>query len=251
MYGMMDVLDDKRFSDLYTAKKEINDQKKKDEEAYYALSKKEKKEANKKEAAESENLGITELIVVEPMVRSYKHGEVDNMKSEKLEADFSLAIENSAKDAGIKTYPVDSRTLSTKGTQGYNERSILINLLNQIAQDEDVNTFPVDFQLLKQINNDYGTSKVMFSLVEHDYSANISFSGIVSSLFIYPVLLIYLPVGILTGSNTEMNVLILDLESGKIENGINYYFKDSPKKLQLGAHVYDIFKTISTEKVNN
>jgi hypothetical protein len=45
-----------------------------------------------------------------------------------------------------------------------------------------------------------------------------------------------------------MNMLILDLDSGKVENGVSYYFKDSPKKLQLGAHVYDILKTMGESK---
>ncbi len=244
LYGLNDILDDKLFSDLYAENKAEWDRLDKEKEEYNALSKKEKKAYNKAKAAESEKLGIKELIVVEPMVLSYKHGEVDNIKSEKLESDFSEAIESSAELAGIKTYSVDSRTLATKGTQGYNERSILINMLNQIAADEDINIFPVDYQLLKQISADYGTSKVMFSLVEHEYSANISASGVLSSVIIYPILFIYVPVGILSGSNTEMNMLILDLESGKIENGVSYYFKDSPKKLQLGAHVYDILKTM-------
>lgn len=245
LYGLNDILEDRSFADFYAEKKAEYDKLEKEKEEYNALTKKEKKEYDKEHQNTTESLGIKELIVVEPMVLSYKHGEVDNIKSEKLESDFSEAIESSAELAGIKTYSVDSRTLASKGTQGYNERSILINMLNQIAQDEDINIFPVDYQLLHQISEDYGTSKVMFSLVEHEYSANISASGVLSSIIIYPILFIYVPVGILSGSNTEMNMLILDLESGKIENGVSYYFKDAPKKLQLGAHMYDIFKSLS------
>jgi hypothetical protein len=57
--------------------------------------------------------------------------------------------------------------------------------------------------------------------------------------------MIYLPNALLTGNNTEINILILDMEEGKIENGLSYYFKDSPKKVQLGAHMYDIFRKLS------
>ena len=196
------------------------------------------------------NTGLKEIIVVEPMVISYKKGNVDNVKSEKLEKDFASAIESSAKSAGVTTYSIDSRSLINKGTLGFNERSLLISLLNQLAAEDNVNIFPVDFQLLNEIKTNYGTSKVMFSLVEHDYSPNITAMGVFSSLLLYPILFVYVPVGILTGNNTEMSVLILDLENGVIENGINYYFKDSPKKLQLGAHMYDIFKKLNTEPIN-
>ncbi len=250
MYGLTDILADSSFIQLFTAKKAIYLEKKEALDKYNALSRQEQKEINKREEATEFNLGLNEIIVVEPMVYSYKRGQVNNVKSEKLEKDFSDAIESSAEQVGIKTYPIDSRTLEAKGTQGYNERCILISLLNQLAEDEEVTIFPVDYQLLKTIRNDYGTSKVMFSLVEHQYSPNINVASALSSLIIYPILLIYLPVGILSGNNTEMNVLILDLENGEIEDGISYYFKDSPKKLQLGAHMYDIFTKLKTNPAN-
>lgn len=250
LYGIADILADQEFIDFNTKFKKIADEKEKKQAEYDALTTKERKAFDKKEAQNVDYLGLKEFIVVEPMVYSYKHGKIDNVKSEKLEENFSEAIVSSAEQAGVTTYPIDSRTLSTKGTQGFNERSILISLLNQLAQEENVNIFPVDFQLLKSIKNDYGTSKVMFSLVEHQYSPNISAQGILSSIILYPVLFVYVPIGILTGNNTEISVLILDLESGTIENGVNYYFKDSPKKLQLGAHMYDIFKKMSTEPKN-
>jgi len=250
LYGLTDILADSSFMQLFTAKKAIHLEEKEAFEAYNALSRQEQKVINKQEKATEFNLGLNEIIVVEPMVYSYKRGQVNNVKSEKLEKDFSEAIESSAERVGVKTYPIDSRTLETKGTQGYNERCILISLLNQLAEDDEVTVFPVDYQLLKTIRNDYGTSKVMFSLVEHQYSPNINVLSALSSLIIYPVLLIYLPVGILSGNNTEMNVLILDLENGEIEDGISYYFKDSPKRLQLGAHMYDIFTKLKTNPEN-
>ncbi len=250
LYGLTDILADSSFIQLFTAKKAIYLEEKEAFEAYNALSRQEQKVINKQEKATEFNLGLNEIIVVEPMVYSYKRGQVNNVKSEKLEKDFSEAIESSAERVGVKTYPIDSRTLETKGTQGYNERCILISLLNQLAEDDEVTVFPVDYQLLKTIRNDYGTSKVMFSLVEHQYSPNINVASALSSLVIYPILLIYLPVGILSGNNTEMNVLILDLENGEIEDGISYYFKDSPKRLQLGAHMYDIFTKLKTNPAN-
>ncbi len=250
LYGLADIMVDTEFLKLYDDNKKIQIEKEQEIEKYKALTNSQQKAYNKKKAKNEYSLGLKELIVVEPMVMSYKKGEVNNIKSEKLEKDFSSAIESSAKNAGVTTYTIDSRGLNDKGTQGFNERSLLISLLNQLAEEEDVNIFPVDFQLLNEIKTNYGTSKVMFSLVEHNYSPNLSFTGIFSSILIYPILFVYVPLGILSGNNTQMNVLILDLENGVIENGINYYFKDSPKKLQLGAHMYDIFKKLNTEPIN-
>ena len=250
LYGLGDILIDTDFNNQHDKFKKIKADEQKEIEKYNSLSNSEQKALDKKKAANEYSIGLKEIIVVEPMVISYKKGNVDNVKSEKLEKDFASAIESSAKSAGVTTYSIDSRSLINKGTLGFNERSLLISLLNQLAAEDNVNIFPVDFQLLNEIKTNYGTSKVMFSLVEHDYSPNITGMGVFSSLLLYPILFVYVPVGILTGNNTQMNVLILDLENGVIENGINYYFKDSPKKLQLGAHMYDIFKKLNTEPIN-
>lgn len=246
LYGISDILDDASFQKVYDDNKKKIADKEQDDAAYEALTPKEKKAHNKKEEAQKYSMGIKELIVVEPMVVSYRRGNVDNVKSEKLEATFSDAIENSADMAGVTTYPIDSRSLTKKGADGFNERSTLICLLNQLAEEEDVNMFPVDFQLLNSIQENYGTTKVMFSLVEHEYSPDLNFGTLYSSIIFPPIFLIYFPNAILTGNNTEINVLILDMEAGKIENGLSYYFKDSPKRIQLGAHMYDIFKKLST-----
>ena len=250
LYGINDILIDTEFINQHDQFKKIKADEDKEIENYNSLSNSEQKALDKKKAENEYSIGLKEIIVVEPMVISYKKGDVDNIKSEKLEKDFASAIEGAAKSAGVTTYSIDSRSLINKGTQGFNERSLLISLLNQLAAEDNVNIFPVDFQLLNEIKNNYGTSKVMFSLVEHDYSPNITAMGVLSSVLLYPILFVYVPVGILTGNNTEMSVLILDLENGVIENGINYYFKDSPKKLQLGAHMYDIFKKLNTEPIN-
>jgi predicted Zn-dependent protease len=246
LYAITDILNDASFQDVYTANKKKIEEKEKHDAEYEALTPKEKKAHNKKADAEKYNMGIKEIIVVEPMVVSYRRGNVDNVKSEKLEATFSEAIESSADMTGVSTYSIDSRSLAKKGADGFNERSILISLLNQLAEEEDVNIFPVDFQLLNSIQDNYGTTKVMFSLVEHEYSPNINFGSLYSSIIFPPIFMIYLPNALLTGNNTEINVLILDMEAGKIENGMSYYFKDSPKRIQLGAHMYDIFRKLST-----
>lgn len=250
LYGITDILSDPLFTDLYATNKATFDKKEKDKEAYKALSRSEKKKYDEAERLEQYSLGMNEVIVVEPMVISYRNGSIDYVKSEKLEENFSAAIQDAADLSGITAHIIDSRTLTTKGTQGYNERSALTTLLNQLADEEDVEIFPVDYQLLKTIQTNFGTDKVMFSLVEHEYSPNISFTGIFSSVLFYPALLVYVPVGILTGSNTQINVLVLDLEKGSIVSGINYYFKDAPKKNQLGAHMYDIMKKFSSPKNN-
>lgn len=246
LYGLWDAISDSLFTHLYHEQKLIHDAKSKEKEAYDLLSRSEKRKFDREVEKKQYQLGLKEVIFVEPMVLSYKHGKVDHIKSERMEKNFSLAIEEAASLSDMTVQLIDSRTLINKGTLGYNERCVLMTLLHQLADQENVEIFPVDYRILKGIQNDFGTEKVMFSLVEHAYSPNISFTGIFSSILIYPAFFVYLPVGLLTGSNTQINVLLLDLNKGTIDSEINYYFKDPPKKRQLGAHIYDIFTKLST-----
>ena len=88
---------------------------------------------------------MNDVIIVEPMVFSYKKDELNLLKSEKLKHDFSIAIDQAAKDAGLKTYTIDRDHLATKGTEGYNERNILFNFFNQVAQEDDFNILIMNY----------------------------------------------------------------------------------------------------------
>ena len=88
----------------------------------------------------------------------------------------------------------------------------------------------------------------MFSWVEHEYDININAGTVLVGLLFYPILSLYIPSKILKGNSTEMNVIILDLEKGNVEIGTNYYFTDSPKKLHLGAHMYNIMGKLKVKK---
>ena len=250
MYALTDILQDSLFTVLYRTGKENHAETLKKETENEGLSKAERSKLNKIENENRMRLGINEIIVVEPKVLSYRRNELDLLKSEEIEARYSEVIESTATDLGVTAYPIDRRSLATKGTTGFNERNLLISFLSQIGQEEDVNIFPVDYQLLKEIQHNYGTSKVMFTLVEHSKSIDINWWLIVGSMVVYPtfpfVISTHIPMAIFNSNTTELNVLILDLEKGIIESGNNYNFNEPVNKHNLGAHMYDIFHQLNS-----
>lgn len=248
LFGIPDMLDDTLFTKRFGNNKELFLKQEKEREAFESLSYKQQRAIRKKDQKEELHIGVDELIVVEPMVFSYKHGKLDLVKSEKLKHDFSQVIESSALDTDIKVYTIDRDNLELKGTDIFNERSALFSFMQQVSREDNFNIFPVDYELLEEIKTNYGTSKVLFTWVEHQYSPRISPSLVFLSLFVYPVLPIYIPLGIFLGHDTEMNVLILDIEKGSIDVGSNYYFKDTPRKLHLGAHMSHIFYELKAKK---
>lgn len=251
LYGIADLLADSAFIKSYNANLEILKKQEEEKEQFEMLSQSERKKAIIKENENHLRLGLQEIIVVEPKVYSYKSNSLDPIKSEKIEGIFSASIENSAADLGVKVYPIDRRTLSTKGTEGFNERNTLISFLTQIAQEDNINVFPVDFQALKEIRENYGTNRVMFSLVEHSRSADINWWLVAGSVFIYPTLPftlgMYIPMKIFKSNHMEMNVIILDLEKGIAETGQNYYWNEPTYKHNLGSHMFNIFNTLKSK----
>lgn len=241
LFILSDILKDSSFTSSFRSYQAIEENRIKKEEEFKKLSNSEKKKVLKAEWANASHFGLTEVIVTDPKVLSYRRGNVNNTKSEKLESVFASVIQEAALDAGISSYMINRASLQKYGTHAFNEKNTLISFLNQLSNDGDVSVFPVDYDLLKEIRKNYGTNHVMFSLVEHRYQVNINFRTLLLSYLFYPVSFYYVPNALLTANATELYVLMLNLDSGSFEHGIDYTFTDAPKKLELGAHMYDLF----------
>lgn len=252
LYMISDIVVQADFLERFaTERKEFDLDEELDKE-FAQLSYKERKKIFKEEGLSSLHIGAKELICVEPKVYSYtKHG-VDQEKSEKLELRFSNALDDASKESGLTVYPIDSRSIQMKGTQGFNERSTLITLLYQIGTEVDIESFPVDFRELKDISHNYGSANVMFSMVEHYYDANINWIQMGMLLFIPPLFAVMsttlVPAAIIQGNKTSLSMLVLDVETGSIVTGNTYEFNEPIRKYHLGAHLYDILMNLKTEK---
>jgi beta-barrel assembly-enhancing protease len=248
LYALTDLIADEAFLSIYKEWKDKSDAKKAKDDAFASLSRKEKEKIRKQDNLNQMRINLQEVIVVEPTVQSFRKGQLDNMKSEEIETKYSEIIEATAADVGIKVFPIDRRVLNSSGTPGYNERNLLISFLSQIAQEDEINIFPVDYHLLKELQNNYGTSKVMFTLVQHEKKIDINWWYVGASVILYPalpfVLSMHIPMRIFNSNKTEMSVIILDLEKGIVETGSSYYFEEPVHKHNLGAHVYDIFSNL-------
>ncbi len=204
---------------------------------------------NSSQTRSYDNLKIASdnLIVVEPRVIDYGKDGINLVKSERLENMFSEAIVSAADQAGTVVHNVDKRNLST---DTYNERSTLIGFLSQLVEDDDVKPFPMDYLQLKEIATQYGTSDVMFTMVDHTFRPDISFWSIGLSALIYPTLpftlTLYLPIKLMSGNQTNLTVLIMDVDSGEFKTGSVFLFHERVSKHNIGARMYSLFKHISS-----
>ena len=240
-YAINDLIKDESFMKKIKGIKDSIDNEEKKIEEYNLLSNKEKKN-NKIEKIN--NTKINEFILVEPNALSYKNGAINYQSSEKLKEKYTEAINFAGKKLNLSIYNIDSENLSKIGTVGFNERSTLTNFLLQISHNEKVDLLPVDYLFLKEIEENYGTSKVIFTIVEHTYKPEFSINALYLILY-PPALLGYFPIPFMKGNKTELNLLVLDTKKATIEKGYSYYFNDPLNKLTLKARMYDIFQNLN------
>jgi predicted Zn-dependent protease len=189
---------------------------------------------------------LDEFILVEPSATSYKNGKIDYNSSEKLEVKYNDAINSISTDLGISIYTINSEKLNLLGTLGFNERSVLTNFLMQISHNDEFDILPVEYSELREIEKNYGTTKVIFTIIEHTYKPEFSFNALYLILY-PPAFLGYIPIPFMKGNHTELNLLILDTKEAKIEKGFSYNFNEPINSYSLKARMYSIFKGIQID----
>jgi hypothetical protein len=250
LYAISDVIKDEDFIKRFDSEKEklkAKDQAKKD---FNRLSSSEQAAIERESFYSDLHIGVEDVICVEPKVFSYTSKGVDYVKSEQLEQRFSEAFDDAANEAGVTLYSIDSRSIQANGVQIFNERSTLTTLLNQVSSEEDIDPFPVDYQALSLLSENYGSENIMFSLVEHSFDVEIRWAGLLISILAPPVFgvlaTVHIPTAFMKANSTALSVIIIDAKTGEVKIGSTYYFNEPIRKMHLGAHLYDILNNLKT-----
>jgi len=240
LFGISDIIQDNLFLQTFGDAKEKFEQEKEN----IALGKKLGKEANNVNSDAMSAGQIQKFIILKSKAVSKNGTKIDYAKSKKIDSYLDSGIEEAAWYADVKTFNFDIALAEERKSKLFNERTLLLNLREQLLKNEEAVLFPVDYTLIQKIKTDYQVSDLLLIKVEHAYQPNLSFKGVLSSILFYPVLFAYIPIGILTGHHSDMYVVEYNLETFKNTAVIDYYFKDQPKRMQLGAHFYSIFEEL-------
>jgi len=254
VYGISDILKDSALRSAYQSYHEPWLEKKAAKEAYRKLSNKEKYEYDKQHKTNKRTsdlaIGMEQCILVQPTVTDYQNGSVNWERSEKRRLDLTEAIAESSLMCDVEVSQLDHDDIILNGTASFNERNVLYSLLEQTANHEGVDFFPVDYVALKDIENTYGTSNLMYTLVDHYYDPEISWAVIGYSAVLFPTLpftmLIYVPIQLIKGHHTEITVLVIDAVTGRMKASTQTETRTRPLRQYLGAHYYDIFQQLKS-----
>ena len=251
LYALTDVLKDTIFKQKYDSIKDTLSKIEKEYDNFFDLSfdeiiKSEEKKVEEEKSKDPIKPELTNFILVEPNAISYSNGKVNHPSSDKLERKYTEAINSAGKELDLSIVNINSEELSKIGTVGFNERSVLTSFLMQMTHNDKVDLLPVDYQSLKEIETSHGTSKVVFTIVEHEYQPHFS-RGAFWLIFCPPALIGYLPIPFMKGNETELNLIVVDSKKAEIVNGVSYYFNEPLNKFILKARMYDIFMNLKMQ----
>ena len=251
LYAISDIVRDPAFLALYKSHKAEQDKEQADKDAFALLSSDERKKVLKLEKKNQFRMGINDLILVEPSVVDYKHGEIDHIKSEKLEEKLTVVIEDVSKHIDMNISTISSLSMQHNGTVDFNDRSVLFTGIEQSTVYTDLDFFPVDYLLMREMESRRKKSNVMFLLAEHRYKPDLRIGWMLYSFLIFPTFPftvgIYVPQRIIKGHDTEISYLILNLNKGQVTLGESILFHEQFYKHNLGAHMYSILSLIKSQ----
>lgn len=243
LYNLSDLINNELFTTRLSEVKSIEEKRKEEEEKIDEMSSKEYKKymENKEEV----KINLNNFVLVEPIAVSYGRKGVKIEKSEALQEKYSEAALYASQELGVNAINVDKSDFKTIGTDGYNQKALYTGLLIQLNNSIESQNFPVDYSLLYDFQQKNKTSKVVFTIVEHRYKVRLG--GAFATLFLFPPALpVVLLNSIMNGNNTEVSLIVMDIEKGEIEDGASYYFKEPTNTYLLSGRfysmIYDLMK---------
>ncbi|MFN5415756.1 MAG: M48 family metallopeptidase [Flavobacteriia bacterium] len=245
IYAISDLITYKSFIDKFDEYEIEADKLKEEEDAFEDMTSKEQQKYLEKKEREEKSLGINSFIFLEPLVYSYSKKGLDRIKSEKLQIDYSNAVEENSNLLNIKTTVLSSSKLLTSGTEMFNQRSVLMSYFSELNDNQKIEIFPTDYFLLQDIKEKTGTNKVLMSVLEHEKSNKVSGVIILGSVFVYPILLWYIPSAMLKSNEIFYTALVLNIETGKIEKEFYIQSYENINKHTIGARVYNLLRSLN------
>lgn len=249
IYLIPDLMNDEAFLDKYNEYNEEFKKQEEEDEAYSRMTAKERyyyDQEKERKGNVNTNEDVDYLISMEPIVLKYGATGIKFVKSEKTQESVRESIDIAARKSEMQVSHLDRSTIEKEGTQSYNDRCILMNYLEQSANNSDVTTFPVDYQLVNDVRTKFGTPYVMYSVATHGYVPDFATMGTLYSIMFFPSIPVYFPIKFFMGNQAEINMIVLSLETGKIVGVLSHEFRSTLRKHVFGAHIYSLFDSLKT-----
>jgi hypothetical protein len=242
LYALSDIIQDKEFLKLFDEFKQEAKDLADDEETNDQLPRSEQIKINRKNFKQQLQVGIQNVILLEPRAFATSRSNYDVLGSEKMEIKLKEAFENVQVDF-MKVHKIGSKEFKNANHEIYNEKAVLMNVIGQLAEYEELQFFPVDHELIEQMRIKYQTDKIAFMVLENHHRPFKGFTSIITS--IVPLISIRQRA---KKMSTELTLILFDLKNYSVDGFSYIEVKGKPTSVTLEAMVYDLLKTLSLKK---
>ncbi len=227
LYGISDLVKDSIFKtrfDFYTKKFKEKEQ---EEDELFEMTDEEQDAFYSEKEEDKLHLGMDTILLVHPLVYEIEGYEsIDFRKTDQLEQRLHVALKKAAAEKGIVLKQLNRLELQGFSAQEFNDLAQLMRSLEKRARNTQNKTFVLDVEELQRLRNVYGTSKVLFLQLQHEYEPQIGVGGAILGTVLFPVGMVYFPVAILSGHHTVWDAYVLDLNTGELILDESYYTND-------------------------
>jgi len=186
-------------------------------------------------------------IVVQPSAIYLTKTGINWTQSEKCEKMLTDALVVSTAKKRINMQLIHQQQFDSLGTERFNERNLLYNLLKQSASVPEASCLPVDYELLVELRDKLGTSNVIYSGVEYYYERKKIWPYLIFPLTM-PFALLYAPINAAKGHHTQTSFLVLDLVTGELKTTFFLEYNAVPNKAKFTTINNTIFKKLKPIK---
>lgn len=248
IYALSDLVNDTEFKNLLEKYEALEKEREEGSLEYQALSDKEKKKYDETVQKRPLRLGYDNVLLLEPQIqRIDKRNRLDIEKSEVLQIKLNEVFYELNSKTEIEIYKIGRSQYPNEGTAMYNERSLLLNAIMQMAEYTDSKIFPADFSLYSEIIERYGTSKVAFTFLQSKRNSLVTAGQLMGYMLFPPYALIGLPLQMTKMFITEFNALVFDMEHFEVEAYVDNEFYGVTSKATLAALFYDLTNDLYQE----
>lgn len=230
LYALNDKIKDSVFTNQFTLieKQEIE---KHEKARLLLLSQADKKKKHHKKPIAS--LGLTDCISLEPTAVQFLKKEVDMEASSRIQDLLAESVSRSAKKSGVTITPIQTSALNTIGTRGFNEKSLLLKLVYQSARFDTLAWFPVDYSLLREVQQNSPSQHVVFLFLKNTHRP-LSLKSIVIGMIVPPIGLTALAMGILRLNTAVLSAAVVNLQNFSLETkeSIPFGSRPSPRRVE-------------------
>jgi beta-barrel assembly-enhancing protease len=250
LYAISDLLELKLFQEKFEELKQDKKKKEKEKEDYESLSYKEKKKYHKNLESESKNIDLKSFIYLEPLVFSYENNKINKVKSEKLQIDYTNSVMEISQEMNLDIDVLSTSNLQNKGTETFNQRSVLMSYFSELTDNSEIEVFPTDYSSLLEIKEKTGSNLVMLSILEHENKSRLQPIPFVFTMIVYPTFFIYVTSSFMHRNRVNYSYLVFDITKGSISYSRNFQTHEPLNRTTVKARLYETFQTIKYQKAN-